>query len=172
MSHSVKTTRSELVALLEAAYAPEDVVNLQELNEAFVEKESEVRLELYLPSLVTSLYVLHNTAGIQQEVVLNLDSYDVSVLARVLVNYLNEGDITDLVNRSQVVLLSSIPEVMTEVVTNGYISPIDEYDPANIRLAIQILSEDELNDDGSVPEAPRFFDDYDCTKLRLVVPTV
>lgn len=172
MSHSVKTTRSELVALLEAAYAPEDVVNLQKLNEAFAEKESEVRLELYLPSLVTSLYVLHNTAGIQQEVVLNLDSYDVSVLARVLVNYLNEGDITDLVNRSQVVLLSSIPEVMTEVVTNGYISPIDEYDPANIRLAIQILSEDELNDDGSVPEAPHLFDDYDCTKLRLVVPTV
>ena len=172
MSHSVKTTRSELVSLLEAAYAPEDVVDLQKLNEAFAEKESEVRLELYLPSLVTSLYVLHNTAGIQQEVVLNLDSYDVSVLARVLVNYLNEGDITDLVNRSQVVLLSSIPEVMTEVVTNGYISPIDEYDPANIRLAIQILSEDELNDDGSVPEVPHLFDDYDCTKLRLVVPTV
>lgn len=172
MSHSVKTTRSELVALLEAAYAPEDVVDLQKLNEAFAEKESEVRLELYLPSLLTSLYVLHNTAAIEQEVVLNLDSYDVSVLARVLVDYLNQGDITNLLDHNQVVLLSTIPEVMAEVLTNGTRSAIEDYDPANIRLAIQILSEDELNDDGSVPEVPRFFDDYDCTKLRLVVPTV
>ena len=161
MSHNVTITRNELIALLNQSYSSEDEVDLNTLAFEFAHSQSAARAELFFEQLLVSTYVLH-AEHLSEVVTLPIHVEDPADLARPLIKALSEGDLLKYIDSTQIVLQTSDPSIIGEMLTNGSLTSSEEYDPENIRLAIHVV----YDIDEPLPE---LFEQYECTKIRIVI---
>lgn len=161
MSHSVTITRNELIAILAQSYAADDEVDLQELAGTFAASESKMRMEAYLEDLLVSTYMLHST-NLTEVVTLPLDVEDSSDLAVPLVRAISSGALLEFLKPNEIVIDTRNPDVVKEILASGPRTPMSEYDPANIRLAIYVSSDVDT-------VLPAYFDEYNGTKIHIVI---
>lgn len=161
MSHKVTITRSELTEILTLSYGEDEVIDLKELASTFTDSESKVRTAEFFEDLLVSTYALHGQ-HIDEVVTLPLDVEDPQDLAVPLIRALSEGKLLKYIDSNQIVLHTGVEEVIEEMLTNGVLTDPSEYSPDNIRLALLVT--DDLTE-----ELPEHFNQYDCTKIRIII---
>lgn len=162
MSHKVTLTRNELVEVLQSTYAPNEPVDLNEFAETFAQRQAAVRLELYLENLITALYVVNKPQ--QGVITIPVDSYDVQTFAEALVAYVNDSSLHTFLNSDQILVYSELSEVQSVMLEQGDLDDPSDFNPSNIKLMIEVVSEDdEYAEDNVLTRI------LNCTKIRFVV---